>query len=370
LKKEVKPLKFIHIADVHLGAVPDSNMPWGPQREKEIWDSFQNIINICNEEQVELLLIAGDLFHRQPLLRELKEVNYILGKLNTAQVVLMAGNHDYIGPRSYYQEFEWNERVHMFLSDTIGIIEFPGLGAEVYGLSYYSRDITQPLYDTVRPEQNGKIHILLCHGNIHGNAHGGDDKNIPINRKKLSDSGFDYIALGHIHKPETLNNHMAYSGSIEPTDKNDLGERGYIMGEIIQQEAGDCVTSIRFVPNSARQYLRISLSINQDTTNASLLDAAKETIQRMGADNIYSFRLQGFRDERMHFDRDALMTIGNVLEVEDETVPDYDFDALYRDNSDNMIGMFIRKIRENTKQDEVAKKALYYGIEALLGAKG
>lgn len=354
-------MKFIHIADIHLGAVPDSNMPWGPSREKEIWSSFQNIITACNQEKADLLLIAGDLFHRQPLVRELKEVNYIFGKLETAQVVLMAGNHDYIGARSYYQDFAWDEKVHMFLNDTVESIEFPELNAEVYGLSYRCRDITEPLYDNVKPKQKDRINILL--------AHGGDERNIPFNRKKLLDSGFDYIALGHIHKPEIISNRMAYPGSLEPLDKNETGERGYILGEIIVKEQGETAASIRFVPNSAREYKRVSLPVNRETTNGALLDQAGEAIRSAGEQHIYSFSIQGIRDELLHFDREALKKLGNVLEVEDESVPDYDFDALYRENADNMIGLFIQRIRENTKQDEVAKKALYYGIEALLGAR-
>jgi DNA repair exonuclease SbcCD nuclease subunit len=217
------------------------------------------------------------------------------------------------------------------------------------------------LYDTVKPEQNDKIHILL--------AHGGDERNIPMNRKKLLNSGFDYIALGHIHKPEIISERMAYCGSLEPTDKNDLGERGYILGEISRKDTGAYTTEIRFVSSCARRYLRIGLPVNQNTTNTSLLDQAKEAIQAGGAANIYSFTIQGIRDELIHFDREALRKAGNVLEVLDESIPDYDFDALYRENSDNMIGMFIQKIRERANQDETAKKALYYGIEALLNAK-
>jgi DNA repair exonuclease SbcCD nuclease subunit len=354
-------MKFIHIADVHLGAAPDSDMPWGAERKNEIWQSFQNIISVCNEEKADLLLIAGDLFHRQPLLRELREVNYSLGKLTTAQAVIMAGNHDFIGARSYYQGFEWNEKVHMFLNDNPDRVEFPELGAEVYGFSYFTRDITEPVYDSIKPEQNGNIHILL--------AHGGDEKDIPINQKKLSDSGFDYIALGHIHKPEIMSNRMAYSGSLEPIDKNEIGEHGYIIGEIDRTESGRTATEVRFVPGSLRQYKRFDLPSAKDTTNGSLLDQAKEIIRVSGACDIYSFCIKGVRDEAIHFDTEALKYIGNVLEVSDQSVPDYDFDALYRENSDNMIGMFIQKIRETAGQDEVAKKALYYGMEALLGAR-
>ena len=354
-------MKFLHIADVHLGAVPDSNMPWGVIREEEIWRSFQNIITVCNEEKVDLLLIAGDLFHRQPLIRELKEVNYFFSKLVTAQVAIMAGNHDFVGARSYYQGYEWDKKVHMFLKDTLEIKEFTELGAEVYGFSYLTRDITNPLYDTVKAEVNGRFHILL--------AHGGDEKNIPFNRKKLQDSGFDYIALGHIHKPEMISDKIAYSGSLEPLDKNEMGERGYILGEITREEDGKTKTSIRFVPSSLRQYKRMNLAVNQDTTNGALLDQAKEIMKEHGTQHIYSFSIVGVRDETIHFDKEAIKKLGNILEVDDQSVPDYDFDALYRENSDNMIGLFIHKIRENAKQDEVAKKALYYGIEALLVSK-
>lgn len=354
-------MKFIHIADVHLQATPDSNMPWGPKREKEIWNSFENIITVCNEEQADLLLIAGDLFHRQPRVRELKEVNYLFSKLTTTQVVLIAGNHDFISARSYYTGFEWNDRVHMLIDDKLAKIEFPELGTQVYGFSYHSRDITEPLYDAVTPAPDKNIHILL--------AHGGDDRNIPINRKKLQDTGFDYIALGHIHKPEIISDKMAYCGSLEPLDKNEIGERGYILGEITCEEPGRAITQIRFVSASARQYIRRNLPVTPDTTNGLLKDQAVELIRKNGVANIYSFCIQGVRDDAIHFDREALTGIGNVLEVEDRSVPDYDFDALYAENADNLIGMFIKKIRENTEQDEVARKALYYGLEALLGAK-
>lgn len=354
-------MKFIHIADVHLGAVPDSNMPWGADRAKEIWSSFEDIITVCNQEKADLLLIAGDLFHRQPLIRELKEVNYILSKLETAKAVLMAGNHDFMGPRSNYQGFEWNEKVHMFMGSELETVRYEEAGVQVSGFSYHSRDITEPLYDTIKPEPNGLIQILL--------AHGGDDKNIPFNRKKLQESGFDYIALGHIHIPSMINERIAYAGSLEPLDKNETGERGYMIGEISQEENGVTKTAIRFVSHSLRQYKRITLNVNQDTTNGALLDQVRNFIKENGVRNMYSFSIQGVRDEAIHFDKEAIKAAGNVLEVEDLSVPDYDFDALYRENEDNVIGLFIRRIRETTKQDEIARKALYYGMEALLGAK-
>ncbi len=352
-------MKFIHIADVHLGAIPDANQPWGTKRGKEIWNSLYHIIEVCNEEKAELLLIAGDLFHRQPLLRELKELNYYFTKLTMTRVVIIAGNHDYIGTRSFYSGFEWDKKVHMFLKDTLEILDLPELNTQIYGLSYLQQDITEPLYDTIKIEKNNRIHILL--------AHGGDERNIPINRKSLEGAGFDYVALGHIHKPELISSRMAYAGSLEPMDKTETGERGYILGQI--HKTGEATTRIVFVPASIRQYRRLTVEVNQEMTNGKLLDHIREIITTQGTQHIYQFIIQGFRDEQIHFDREAIKSLGNILEVTDRSVPDYNFDALCHENEDNMIGMFIRQIREKANQDEVVEKALYYGIEALLGAK-
>lgn len=368
-------MKFLHIADVHLGATPDWGMPWGELRERELWESFSRIIEVCNKEKVDLLLIAGDLFHRQPLMRELKELNYYFGKLKTARVVLMAGNHDYIGTRSHYRDFEWNDRVYMFMKDTVETVIFPELNTVVYGLSYTSRNMSEPIYDNVKPEYKDKINILL--------AHGGDDKNIPLNRRKLLDAGFDYIALGHIHKPELISERMAYSGSLEPIDRTETGSRGYIIGDIdirkndssalsvpvLAESVSTTSINIRFVPFSVREYKQIVLNVNPETTNGSLIDMAKEAISLNGKQHIYSFFIKGVRNEHICFDPETLKSLGNVCELVDETLPDYDFDALYRDNADNIIGLYIQKIRQKADQDELAKKALYYGIEALLGAE-
>ena len=92
---------------------------------------------------MDLLLIVGDLFHRQPLLRELKEVGYLLGKLSHTQVVLTAGNHDYIKADSYYRTYSWPSNVHVLLEETLETIEFPELETSVSGFSYHKREIKE-----------------------------------------------------------------------------------------------------------------------------------------------------------------------------------------------------------------------------------
>lgn len=354
-------MKFIHIGDVHLGAVPDSNKPWGEDRAREIWKSMEHIIDVCNKEEADLLLIAGDLFHRQPKVRELKELDYLFSKLERAQVVIMAGNHDYISLRSNYREFPWSDRVHMFYSMDPQVLDFPEINTKVYGLSYLQRDISEALYDDLKPEDKNGYHILL--------AHGGDEKNIPINKKKLQASGFDYIALGHIHKPEIISERMAYSGSLEPLDKNETGERGYIIGSLSKVTDFTTKTDIRFIPSSHREYRKIDLNVDSTTTKGSLRDQVVDEIRNNGEQNIYIIHIKGLRDPNIHFDNNEVMELGNIIDVNDLSIPDYDFDRIYRENKDNMIGLFIKKVQESSENDEIKNKALYYGIEALLEAQ-
>lgn len=89
-------MKFIHTSDLHLGVRPDAGPEYTKRRPEEIWGDLQSILDRCEDEQIDLLLISGDVFHRQPLLRELKELNAMFAGLSHTKVVFTAGNHDYL----------------------------------------------------------------------------------------------------------------------------------------------------------------------------------------------------------------------------------------------------------------------------------
>lgn len=235
------------------------NMPWSQERSLAIRSSFLRIISMAEKNQADLLLIAGDLFHRQPLLRELKELNYHFSTLSHTRVVIIAGNHDYICENSPYLNFSWNENVTFLTSDTMTSVYFEHINTEVHGFSYHSQEIREPLYDSCRAPRDGRIHILL--------AHGGDPTHIPIRLQKLADSGFHYVALGHIHQPRIYKNtNMAYCGSPEPLDKTDLGKRGCILADVTQDTC-----QIHWQTVSETQYRIFHITVTAETTQGSVM---------------------------------------------------------------------------------------------------
>ena len=76
-------MKFIHTADIHLGAEPDAGSSYTAKRPEELWNSFERLLNICEEEQTDLLLIAGDLFHRQPLFKRAEGTGLFIFQTDT-----------------------------------------------------------------------------------------------------------------------------------------------------------------------------------------------------------------------------------------------------------------------------------------------
>ena len=77
---------IIHTADLHLGASPDAGEKWGKNRKQELWDSFERLIEVVEMQKADLFLISGDVFHRPPLLRELREVNDRFASLSKTKI--------------------------------------------------------------------------------------------------------------------------------------------------------------------------------------------------------------------------------------------------------------------------------------------
>ncbi len=300
-----------------------------------------------------MLLIAGDLFHRQPLKRELKELNYLFSSLSHTQVVMIAGNHDYVGKDSYYRTFVWADHVHMLLSGEISCVEFPEYSLAVYGLSYYTREITEELYARAFPQRRQAYEILL--------AHGGDEKHIPMKKEDLLGLGYDYIALGHIHKPQQIcPGKIAYAGALEPIDKNDTGIHGYISGELTTK---GCRT--KFVPAASREYVHMEVPVRADMTGHAVRTLIREKIAEKGEEHIYKIILTGERDADILFDVNDRDDLGNVIEIVDDTVPSYQFEKLKKQNRDNLLSQFIESF-EGNEEGSIEHRALCEGVHALM----
>ena len=67
VRNEVSKMRFIHMADIHMGAVPDRGKSWSQKRSEEIEATFYGLLKEAGRQGIDLILIAGDIFHRPEL---------------------------------------------------------------------------------------------------------------------------------------------------------------------------------------------------------------------------------------------------------------------------------------------------------------
>lgn len=349
-------IRFIHLADVHLGAVPDRGCPWSREREEEIWETFRRVIVTIRKSPVDLLFIAGDLFHRQPLISELREINDLFATISQTRIFLMAGDNDYMKEDSFYRTFKWNENVSLFDEESRTCIEIPDKNIYVYGLSYEHKEIHEALYDDWKKSDKRGFYVLM--------AHGGDEEHIPMDFRKMAEGGFDYVALGHrCQQQAPLKDWMLYSGALEPIDRNDLGEHGYIEGTY---DEGKVRT--RFVPFASRSYQNLLLTVREGSTQHTLEEMLRNEIMKRGGKNIYRVIIQGTRSPGSLLLAERLKSMGNIVEVLDESRPAYDLEKLHEQYKGTLIGDYIEQFPDNGRRPVVQDKALYHGLQALLNA--
>ena len=349
-------MKFIHTGDIHWGMCPDANKPWGKERAQAIKDTFRIIIEKTKEMDVDCLFISGDLFHRQPLMKDLKEVNYLFSTIPSVKIILIAGNHDRIRENSALLSFIWSPNVTFIMDEDLTSVYFEDINTEVHGFSYHTAEIKAPLLEDIQVPLNSRIQILM--------AHGGDAAHLPINFNSLELSPFSYIALGHIHKHHVLaDGKIAYCGSPEPLDLTETGSHGFYAGEI--HPVTRKLINLQFIPAASLQYIPLAVNVSKDTTNGELCDRISNEIENRGSQHIYRFRIRGMRDPDIEFDLEQLSARYRIAEIIDDSDPQYDFSALFAEHSSDMIGFYIQALQKED-MSPVEKKALYYGVNALL----
>lgn len=342
-------MRFIHIGDVHWGANPDRGTSWGGFRGKEIQETFKRVLSYAEKQEIDLLLISGDFFHSPPSYQEVREIDYLLGKLQKTRVVWIAGNHDHLSEESPLLKYPFHDNVHFLAGSDLEEVCFPDLHTVVYGFSYWTDQIREPLYDKVKPTREEGIRILL--------AHGGDERHIPINRELLKWSGFDYIALGHIHKPEIIfEDLMAYAGSLEPLDHTETGAHGFMEGEITEEKQ-----IVRFVPFAKRRYMEVEVTVSEEMGQEEILDRIETELSYRGDQNLYEVIVTGRIDPELSPDFERLSDHYFISDFRMEVTSRWDYEQISREDD-----LLMQKVAGLLKDEP---KALSYAVKALMASK-
>lgn len=107
--------------------------------------------------------------------------------------------------------------------------------------------------------------------------------------------------------------------------------------------------------------------VSSATTEQEVSEWAKNLTQKRPAYQYFRLRLEGRADPEAEFDLKRLEELARVVDVQANLTPDYDYEKLEKEYEGSLLGCYVNQMRK--KNDVVSRKALEYGVNALLGHK-
>lgn len=238
--------KFLHTADIHLDS---------PLRGLESHDdapvdeirgatrrAFDNLIDLAIEEEVDFLLIAGDLYDG-----DWKDYNtglFFVGRMGRLakagiRVFTVSGNHDAASQIAKAMPLPDNVSLFHHKKPTSIILE--DLGVIIHGQSYTSRAVSDNLASKYPQGDPNYFNIGMLHTSLNGRE--GHEDYAPCTIDDLISKGYDYWALGHVHKREVLSTDpwLVFPGNIQGRHVRETGSKGATLvtvddGRVIEVE--------------------------------------------------------------------------------------------------------------------------------------
>ncbi len=364
-------IRFIHTADLHLGAAVSSAATISAERRSETLLTLEKIFAICREKSAELLLVSGDLLDNNAVDKKYFDAFVrLIGGNPELTVIFAAGNHDPLTADSPFLCERLPENLIVLEGkDCVHTIEH--LGVRIYGCSFPSVYMAGKSCFSLPVEQDDKLNIMVQHGELCSSLSGGYN---PITREFIERSGMDYIALGHIHAfsgvSRLCSTSFAYSGTPEPHGFDELGEKGVIFGELSKSGL-----KYEFIPTARRTYEEIEVEVGSLSTASEMAEAALSTIkERFGerySENLYKVILTGAVADGVKPDLAEITARLSpelyFVKLRSRLRKKVDLELLARENS--LKGRFVRIMREKLEcADEAEKegleKALHLGLSA------
>jgi len=293
-------MKFLHIADVHLGCTRYQLA----ESPRDFFDAWMDVLRqYAVAEKVDFVLMCGDFFHKRSIPPE--TMNYAVEGLQLLRdkgipVVTIEGNHD---QKHTDTEYSWlrslanwglvyllepvNEDGQFVLNkwdETTRRGAFIDIGrARIFGSHWYgaSANWAIPMLsrEIRKHRREGAVNIVMLHTDVEGQeTHPMPALSISA-LSELKEAG-DYVALGHTHRRFEIDNKVFNPGSIEITSISDYREtRGVYLVEVGDDNSINATHIDEYVH---RPFQRLDLDLSGRASGEEITTAAFEKFENEG----------------------------------------------------------------------------------------
>ncbi len=272
--------RFIHAADIHL----DSPLRGLSVYESAPIDSIRNacrkafikLVDLAIDEEVAFVLLAGDLYDG-----DWKDystgifLSQQIGRLgqHNIQVFAVAGNHDAANKLTKALTIPANMKILSERSPETIVID--DLSVAIHGQSFATQNVTENLAANFVNAEPGMFNIGLLHTSLNGRE--GHAPYAPCSVDDLRSKGYQYWALGHVHKQEFVSDdpYIVFPGCIQGRHIRECGNKGCVLVTVEDQSVSSAI------PHTLDVFRWLSCSIDLTDTNddTELLDLIRDSIQ-------------------------------------------------------------------------------------------
>lgn len=313
------PYRFVHTADIHLDSPLQSLALRDPELAQLIGNatrkSFVRTIDLCIDEAVDAVLIAGDLYDGDQT--SMKTALFLAEQLERLHqhgigAFIVRGNHD--AESRITRELVFREGVKVFTS--VAAVEIPrrpegSIPVAIHGLSFAKPHAPESLLKKYKAPLDRHVNIGIMHTSLSGAV--GHDPYAPCSTEDLHASQFDYWALGHIHKRSVIRGkaYIVMPGNPQGRDINESGLKSVSL--VTVGDDRKITVAERFTALAQFETVRVDasrLSEWNDLVHAitEALESAREDVQ---ADHLVTrLRIEGTTSLawRIRSDHDLLFT--------------------------------------------------------------
>jgi DNA repair exonuclease SbcCD nuclease subunit len=352
----MESLRFVHTADLHLDSPFRGLAHSSPKLREELQaatlGALTRIVDHSIQCKADFLVIAGDLYDsRDRSLRALVSFRRQMERLaeRDISVFLVHGNHDPLN--GWGSEFTLPPNVTTFHGKpgTEPVLRRGREIARVTGISYARERVTENLAALMKPDADAPYSVGVLHANVGGQT--GHADYAPVALEQLSESGFNYWALGHVHTRAVLASDpstVVYPGNPQGRNPREDGPRGCFQVDVDRNG----VAHLQFVETNLARWVHLEHAINACSRMDHLIDALVERAQQAAADfagpTVARITLRG--NGSLHRDlqregmgeelRDELKDVLPLESVRIATGPELDFGALKK--TETLLSDFLR----------------------------
>lgn len=241
--------------------------------------TFSAIIDLCIDQSVDALLIAGDLYDGDQT--SMKTARFLAGELSRLskagiRTFIIRGNHDAMSRVT--KELVLPEAVRLFggTPDTMMIERAVGdRPVAVHGLSFANPRAPDNLVPRYKPAVADAINIGMLHTSLGGAP--GHDSYAPCSAADLAAAGYDYWALGHIHKRAVIEgaSTIVMPGIPQGRDINEDGPKSVTLVSI----DNDRTVTLEEKPLALAEFKRVRIDVTDLTDWPELAHAMTRELE-------------------------------------------------------------------------------------------